>query len=182
MEKHRVTTRAFCARAVNAISEALNLPFFLECDDGKTEEIYRKFGCTAVGAGDAIVAENGEDAVLKSMVAMRRELQLPSSCLLVSCRTPFSTCAAQCWAVLESRSQVSPATAGDYVSAINMLRVLIHVQRSLRQRNERYSTRFRRDAARVCKLSSACACHGKTLVHARSKNGCLNPSRREAFY
>lgn len=64
-------------RAVSAIADALNLPCYLECDSGKNEDVYKRFGYVTVGKEDVTVEKGGRDGTQEmfpgGMCAMRRE-------------------------------------------------------------------------------------------------------------
>ena len=61
-------------RAVNTIADAMNLPCYLECDDGKNEGVYTKFGYTLLGKEKLTAKENGTEAEFPGeMCAMRRD-------------------------------------------------------------------------------------------------------------
>jgi len=64
-------------RAVSAIADVLKLPCYLECDSGKNEDVYRRFGYATVGKEDVTVEKGARDGTQEmfpgGMCAMRRE-------------------------------------------------------------------------------------------------------------
>lgn len=60
-------------QAVITIADEMKLPLYLECDAGKNEAFYKKFGFATVGSEDLTASEQSGPAVFKSLLAMRRE-------------------------------------------------------------------------------------------------------------
>ena len=58
-------------RAINKIADAAKLPLYLECDSGKNEAVYQKFGYTTVGKEKVEKVDGSE--MPGEMCAMRRE-------------------------------------------------------------------------------------------------------------